>query len=95
MTPSGQPKSPIPSPYGDTYTYAAVEFDIEQKIGKVHPIFYTKQESETRHHPEPLWTMHQCNPKVWVIKRRGQVCAALDQWKGIAKLTLAAGDLQR
>ncbi|KAG7349567.1 hypothetical protein IV203_012164 [Nitzschia inconspicua] len=83
----GQSKSPIISPYGDTFMFAALEFDVKQKVGKVFAIFHTKEEKEAGNGRQPLFTIHQCNRNVWVVKRHGQICAAFNQWKGMAKLT--------
>eukprot|EP00523_Entomoneis_sp_CCMP467_P004511 CAMPEP_0168757212 /NCGR_PEP_ID=MMETSP0724-20121128/21050_1 /TAXON_ID=265536 /ORGANISM="Amphiprora sp., Strain CCMP467" /LENGTH=281 /DNA_ID=CAMNT_0008806015 /DNA_START=15 /DNA_END=860 /DNA_ORIENTATION=- len=65
----------------NVYPYARVEFDLQEQIGKVHLV------GERAGDP-PLYTIHQCNPKVWVVKRQKiGPCAAMEQVHGIAKLT--------
>ena len=79
----GQQESPMISPYGGTYSFASIEFDYKAKVGRVNTIYKPKEYPRD----EPTFTLHQCNPKVWVVKRRGTVCAAFNLWKGLAKLT--------
>jgi hypothetical protein len=87
----GQEPSPIKSPHGDMYTYAAIEFDIKQKVGKVTTIFRSQEEKDLaaaqKESRMPMFTLHQCNPNVWVVKRLGIVSAAFNMWKGMAKLS--------
>lgn len=79
----GQAKSLIESPLSECYTYAGVEFDYQAKMGKIKTVYHPASQGKD----VPRYTFYQCNPNVWVIKKMGTICAAINQWKGMAKLT--------
>lgn len=82
----GQQPSEIQSPFGDCYTWAGVEFDIKTKIGRIKTVYHPK--SQQPRPEDPRYTFYQCNPNVWVIKKLDKtICGAINQWKGMAKLT--------
>ena len=63
------------------YPYAAVEFNLHSTVASVRIMGQSKDD-------EPLYTIRQCNSKVWVIKRHKiGVCAAVESVRGVAKLT--------
>lgn len=62
------------------YPYASVEFNLETNVASV------KVAGQGKGDP-PLYTIRQCNAKVWVIKRRDIVCAAIESVRGMAKLS--------
>jgi hypothetical protein len=75
---------------GKMYRYASLEFDPQEKVGKITTVFSPPDIKKG----EPAMTLHQCNPKVWVLKRRrvnnkdcggsdgAQICAVFNQWRG-------------
>jgi hypothetical protein len=70
-------------PFGSMYPFCSVEFDPKAKIGRVRTTFTLPRFTKG----EPMFTLHQCNPKVWVLKRNytdgPQVTAVFNQWRGL------------
>ncbi|KAL7569665.1 hypothetical protein ACA910_008319 [Epithemia clementina (nom. ined.)] len=63
------------------YPYATVEFNLETTVAAVRLVGEKAGD-------EPLYTMRECNAKVWVIKRHDVgVCAAIESGRGVGKLT--------
>lgn len=63
------------------YPYATIEFNIKTTVASVSITGHGKDD-------DPLYTMRQCNPKVWVIKRLNVgPCAAIERVRGIGKLS--------
>lgn len=80
LSPTQKP-SHFKSPFGNMYTYANVEFLVKEKFVRVHPIFHKKTEGEQT--DNEYITIHQCNPKVWVVKKKGNVSAVVQQVQGV------------
>lgn len=85
-------------PFGDMYPYATLEFDVKAKIGRIKTAFSFPNVTKG----EPPFTLHQCNPKVWVLKRNysdgPRVSAVFNQWRGLGtkftcwRLAVCAGE---
>jgi len=63
----GQKPTKFESPFGPTYPYANIEFNPKTKVVSVH---LTGQGRDQ----DPVYTMRQCNPKVWVIRKQDRLC---------------------
>eukprot|EP00522_Entomoneis_paludosa_P016880 CAMPEP_0172464096 /NCGR_PEP_ID=MMETSP1065-20121228/49350_1 /TAXON_ID=265537 /ORGANISM="Amphiprora paludosa, Strain CCMP125" /LENGTH=288 /DNA_ID=CAMNT_0013220237 /DNA_START=62 /DNA_END=929 /DNA_ORIENTATION=+ len=82
-TPMREGQAPVKSIDGPVfchqmYPFASIEFDLQRNVANVRIAGQGKEDP-------PLYTLHQCNEKVWVVKKRNDVCAAIDSARGMGR----------
>jgi hypothetical protein len=69
-----------PSFCDEMFLFADVKFNIKSNVVSVKLSGQAKDAA-------PVYSMRQCNEKVWVVKKQNTVCAAFQQVRGMAQLT--------